>query len=119
MLRKGSPYAFLVLSDRAYAKMKETHKVDVSPCKDVPTDDLAAQIKRLEGQLGFEESFAGGSVKTGASVPGVDDSRGHAAEEFANNHRGAKQSFDPPADLESLLLLHHRYGCKLRPIGSQ
>ena len=53
--------------------MKETHQVDVSPCKDVPTDDLAAQIKRLEGQLGFEESFAGGSVKTGASVPGVDD----------------------------------------------
>ena len=74
MLSKGSPYGFLVLSDWAYAKMKETHQVNVSPSKDVPTDDLAAQIKRLGGQLGFEESFAGGSVKTGASVPGVDES---------------------------------------------
>ena len=55
MLSKGSPYGFLVLSDWAYAKMKETHQVNVSPSKDVPTDDLAAQIKRLEGQLGYRK----------------------------------------------------------------
>lgn len=55
MLRKASPYAFQVLSDRAYPKMKETHRVDISPCKDVPTDHLAAQIKRLEGQLSYRK----------------------------------------------------------------
>ena len=55
MLRKGSPYAFQVLSDRAYETMKETHQVDVSPCKYVPTDHLARHMKQLEGQLGYRK----------------------------------------------------------------
>jgi hypothetical protein len=28
VLRKGSPYAFQVLSDRAYGKLKETHQIE-------------------------------------------------------------------------------------------
>ena len=31
MLRKGSPYAYQVLSDRAYGKLKERHEVEISP----------------------------------------------------------------------------------------
>ena len=30
-------------------------QVDVSPCKYVPTDHLAAHIKRREGQLGYRK----------------------------------------------------------------
>ena len=53
MLRKGSPYAFQVLSDRAYGKLKDTHQVDVSPYRDMSDADLAVRIKQLEQQLGF------------------------------------------------------------------
>lgn len=43
MLRKGSPYAFHVLSDRAFGKLREVHQLDVSQYKDVPTEDLEQQ----------------------------------------------------------------------------
>ena len=56
ILRKCSPYAFQVLSDRSFGKLKETHQVHVSPYKDVSTEDLAAQIKRLEVQLGYRKA---------------------------------------------------------------
>ena len=43
MLRKGSPYAFHVLSDRAFGKLREVHQLDVSQYRDVPTEDLEQQ----------------------------------------------------------------------------
>ena len=52
-LRRWNAFAFQVLADRAYGKLKETHQVDVSPYKDVPAEDLAKEIKRLEVHLGY------------------------------------------------------------------
>jgi len=52
-LLRGNVYAFKELADRAFGKLKETHQVDVSPYKDVPAEDLAKEIKRLEVQLGY------------------------------------------------------------------
>jgi ribosomal protein S11 len=31
VLRKGSPYAFQILADRAFGKLKETHVIEHSP----------------------------------------------------------------------------------------
>lgn len=55
ILRKGSPYAFQVLSERAFGKVKETHQVVISPYEDLSHEDLATQIKRLEEQLGYRK----------------------------------------------------------------
>jgi hypothetical protein len=42
VLRKGSPYAFQVLSDRAFGKLKETHAIELSPYKNVSDEDIEA-----------------------------------------------------------------------------
>ena len=52
VLRKGSPYAFQVLSDRAFGKLKETHAIEHSVYKDLSNEDLEAKIKKLEEKLG-------------------------------------------------------------------
>jgi hypothetical protein len=51
ILRKGSPYAFQVLSDRAYGRLKETHRVEHSRFDGVSDEDLEKQIKELEEKL--------------------------------------------------------------------
>lgn len=53
VLRKGSPYAFQVLSDRAFGKLKETHALEHSVYKDMSDSDLEAKIKELEQKLGY------------------------------------------------------------------
>jgi hypothetical protein len=53
VLRKGSPYAYQVLSDRAYGKLKETHAIEHSPYKDVSDEDLEARILELKRKLGW------------------------------------------------------------------
>jgi hypothetical protein len=53
VLRKGSPYAFQVLSDRAFGKLKETHAIEHSPYKDQSDADLEARIRELEENLGY------------------------------------------------------------------
>jgi hypothetical protein len=50
-LRKGSPYAFQVLSDRAFGKLKETHAIEHNPYKHLSDEQLEAQIKELEQKL--------------------------------------------------------------------
>lgn len=61
-LLRGNAYCFKELSDRAYGRLKETRQVDISPYKDVSSEDLAKEIKRLEVQLGYakpeEEALA-------------------------------------------------------------
>lgn len=52
MLRKGSPYAFSVLSDRAYGKLKEQHQLEIGPYRDVSEADIKARIAQLEKELG-------------------------------------------------------------------
>ena len=54
-LLRGNAYCFKEWSDRAYGKLKETHQVDMSPYKDVPTEDLAKQIEQLEIRLGYRK----------------------------------------------------------------
>jgi len=51
VLRKGSPYAFQVLSDPAFGKLKETHAIERSPYKDQSDADLEARIRELEEKL--------------------------------------------------------------------
>lgn len=52
-LRKGSPYAFQVLSDRAFGKLKETRAIEHNPYKDVSDEDLQKRLKELEQKLGY------------------------------------------------------------------
>jgi hypothetical protein len=53
MLRKGSPYAFQVLSDRAFGKMKETVAVEARPYENLSEEQMQERIKQLEQQLGL------------------------------------------------------------------
>jgi hypothetical protein len=53
VLRKGSPYAFQVLSDRAFGKLKETHALETSPFDGQSDADLEAKVKELEIKLGY------------------------------------------------------------------
>jgi hypothetical protein len=54
-LRKGSPYALQVVSDRAYGKLRETHQLDVGqyPYHDMSTEDLEKRIAELNDKLGM------------------------------------------------------------------
>ena len=53
VLRKGSPYAYQVLSDRAYGKLKETHAIEHSPYEGQSNKDLEAKVRELEIKLGY------------------------------------------------------------------
>ena len=48
ILRKGSPYPFQVLSDRAYGRPKETHRVEHSRFEGVSDADLEKHIRAGE-----------------------------------------------------------------------
>ena len=48
MLRKGSAYCFQVLSDRAFGKQKERHKVEVGPYREMTDDELRQRIAQLQ-----------------------------------------------------------------------
>jgi hypothetical protein len=51
VLRKGSPYGFQVLADRAFGKLKETVRHERGPLADVPTPDLEEHIQELEAKF--------------------------------------------------------------------
>jgi hypothetical protein len=56
MLRKGSPYAFQVLSDRAFGKLRESVHHEISPYKDVSEEKLQERMHQLEQKLGYSPS---------------------------------------------------------------
>lgn len=56
VLRKGSPYAYQVLSDRAYGRLKETHAIEHSPYKDASDADIEQRIEELKRKLGWPGS---------------------------------------------------------------
>jgi hypothetical protein len=56
VLRKGSPYGFQVLADRAFGRLKETHAIEHSPYKDVSDEDLRKSIEELKRKLGWPGS---------------------------------------------------------------
>jgi hypothetical protein len=51
VLRKGSPYGFQVLADRAFGRLKETHAIEHNPYKDLSNEELEA--RGTENQVGF------------------------------------------------------------------
>jgi len=53
ILRRGNAYAFQVLADRAFGKLKETHAIEHSPYKGVSDEDLEARIVELKRKLGW------------------------------------------------------------------
>lgn len=54
MLGKGNAYAFQVLSDRAFGKLKETKEV-THRHGDIPDSDLQARIDKLMQDLGLAQ----------------------------------------------------------------
>jgi hypothetical protein len=74
-LAKGSPYAFQVLSDRAFGKLKETHTIEHSPYKDLSDEELEAKVKELEQKLAKELGY----VKVEPQIlPPAEDDQSHA-----------------------------------------
>jgi hypothetical protein len=54
-LRKGSPYALQVVSDRAYGKLREVHQLDVGQYQERNATDeqLERRIAELDDELGI------------------------------------------------------------------
>ena len=52
VLRRGSPYAFQVLSERAFGKLKERHEVEVGQYRDQSEEALLERVRELEKELG-------------------------------------------------------------------
>jgi ribosomal protein S11 len=55
VLRKGSPYAYQVLSDRAYGKLKETHRIEHTPFEAASDEDIEKRIAELKAKLGVTD----------------------------------------------------------------
>jgi len=53
MLRKGNAYAFQVLSDRAFGKLKETIQAEILPYREYTDEQLQKRLHDLEQQLGY------------------------------------------------------------------
>jgi hypothetical protein len=67
ILRKGSPYGFQVLSDRAYGKLKERVEVDTSPYREMSEAAILTRIAELEKQLGIPPETAADSPDASAA----------------------------------------------------
>jgi hypothetical protein len=50
---KGNAYAYQVLADRAYGKLKERHEVELSPYRELSDEELHQRIAELQRQLGI------------------------------------------------------------------
>jgi hypothetical protein len=78
-LLKGNAYAFQVLADRAYGKLKETHSVEVTKYTEASDATINERIAELESKLGYRQpptlvgrvsQLEGGALE--ASVPPKD-----------------------------------------------
>jgi len=52
-LAKGSAYAFQVLADRGYGKLKETIQAELSPYHEYTDEELQKRLRELEEKLGY------------------------------------------------------------------
>jgi hypothetical protein len=52
-IAKGNAYAFQVLVDRGYGKLKETIHAEVSPFREYTDEELKKRLHELEQQLGY------------------------------------------------------------------
>lgn len=55
VLKKGSPYAFQVLSDRAYGKLREVHQIEHGPYHDASDEQIEQRIAELKAKLGVTD----------------------------------------------------------------
>ena len=53
---KGNAYAYQVLAERAYGKLKESIQHEISPYRDASDEDLVSRIAELERELGISSS---------------------------------------------------------------
>jgi hypothetical protein len=53
ILRRGNAYAFQVLADRAFGKLRERHEIEVGPYHDLTEEDLLKRVHELESELGI------------------------------------------------------------------
>jgi hypothetical protein len=53
MLRKGSAYAFQVLADRAFGRLRESIQHEVRPYADQTDEQIRERIRELERELGI------------------------------------------------------------------
>jgi hypothetical protein len=56
MLKKGNAYAFQVLSDRAFGKLRETIFAEISPFSGQSDEELIRRIREIEQKLGYAPS---------------------------------------------------------------
>lgn len=56
MLRKGSAYAFAVLADRAFGKLREQITHEISPYHQQTDEELLERVRELERELGISSS---------------------------------------------------------------
>jgi hypothetical protein len=73
VLKKGSPYAFAVLADRAFGRLKETHMIEHSPCKNVSNEDLQKHIEELRNKLIADLAAEGYVITKPAQLPPATD----------------------------------------------
>jgi N-acyl-D-aspartate/D-glutamate deacylase len=55
-IAKGNAYAFQVLADRGYGKLKESIQHEISPYHDMSEDQLRERISQLEQELGISST---------------------------------------------------------------
>jgi Family of unknown function (DUF5681) len=53
---KGNAYAYQVLAERAYGKLRECIQHEISPYREVSDEDLRKRIDELERELGISSS---------------------------------------------------------------
>lgn len=63
---KGNAYAFQVLADRAYGKLKERHEYDLTPYRNESEQSIYTRIAEIESRLGYSGTprLAGGTEPT-------------------------------------------------------
>jgi hypothetical protein len=67
-IAKGNAYAFQVLADRGYGKLKESIAHEISPYSGLSEDELRQKIAKLEDELGIVHSEP-------PALPPADDSK--------------------------------------------
>jgi hypothetical protein len=71
ILRRGNAYAFQVLADRAFGKLKETHAIEHNPYRHLSDEQLNAKIKELEERLAKDLGY----VKAEPQSPSTDQTQ--------------------------------------------
>lgn len=89
-LAKGQAFAFQVISDRAYGKLKETREIG-NDLNDVPDAGLAERITQLERELGLASAIDEAG-RVGITKARADKANGHAQDSDVLPGNGAAKT---------------------------